>query len=225
MRNALAVSLFVAACGGGSDNSDKVVINDAPTTTKKDAPVTTGSDSTTVPTCHVNSTVTYTATSGAVADEDADPPTQYLAFDDNLNADAMPDILEVYLAPGQGVFSAGAPTTGTFTISGDETDYGACGACVTIYGDSPDPTMFDYTQLYQASSGTLTISSVTGNLSGEIKNVVLKAVTFDQTNGQADDGSGCTATIADATFTAPITNDGAFTGKHGTHAKLHLHRK
>lgn len=225
MRNALALALFLAACGGGSDNNDKTA-TDASTTKKDGTTTNPGTDGTPVPTCHVNSTITYTATADAIADEDANPPTSYLAFDDNLNSDAMPDILEVYLTPGQGVFTDGLKT-GTFTISGDETDWGACGACVTIYGDSPDPTMFDYTQLYQASSGSVTINSITTNLSGEIKNVVLKAVTFDSDTGtQADDGSGCTATIADATFTAPITDDSMFAGgKHGGRVKLHLKRK
>lgn len=223
MRNALAVSLFVAACGGGSDNSDKVVINDAPTT-KKDAPSNgdgpTGSDSTTVPTCVVNPTLTYTATAQANASADADPATQYVEFIDALNGDATPDLLDIYLVPGAGVFP-NSLTNGTYQITGDETDYYKCSACVAVFGDASQAGV---TQTYQATSGSITLTSVTGNVTGSISNVQLAAVSLDDdTSTQTPDGSGCTTSIASASFTAPITVSSNFGGKPHAHIRIRRH--
>ncbi len=68
--------------------------------------------------------------------------------------------LEVSLWNETGPF-AGAPTTGTFEITGDEASFNDCAVCVVVWAGVDDATD-EQRQVLMAQSGTVTIDSVTG---------------------------------------------------------------
>jgi hypothetical protein len=108
--------------------------------------------------------------------------------------------LSIELYDGLGVFSGGI-ATGTYEITGAETQYKDCGACVLIYAGWADTTM-EPTAFYMADSGSLTIDNFTTAMTGSIANVHLIHVTIntagDFTSTPVNDG--CESTITSATF-------------------------
>lgn len=167
--------------------------------------------------CLVVDPVTYTPMDGVAAQEDSDPPESFVFLDDFLNNDPLPDGFEIGLLAGFGAFSTtdiSAPMT--IDLSGDETDYNTCGACVQIFADTDADG--NPTQYYIAQSGTLKITSVSGRFTGELIDVKLAAVVYDDDGNQSLDPSGCTTTIVDSKFDVPLAP--TFTGKKPAHKKL-----
>lgn len=117
--------------------------------------------------------------------------------------DGMPgDHISLELWEGYGPF-AGGLRTGTFSIAGDETDYSVCGLCAIIATDY-DGT--NYRDTYMAQSGSITITSVDGSISGTMSNVTFRHVLLDaDTGAQSEAGTGCTTRITSASFTAPLS--------------------
>ena len=91
------------------------------------------------------------------------------------------DDLFFRLVPNKGVFSAGlAP--GTYTIGGADASYATCGLCTNLIADitSQGPSKF-----YYASSGTVTLDTVTPPITGGAKNLVFTEIDIStgMTNG------------------------------------------
>lgn len=91
------------------------------------------------------------------------PNPTFLSIDSTLEAGPPMDFLLVELYGGDGVFAQGL-ATGTYQITGEETDYDTCDLCVTVYGDF-DP-MSGSEMIYIAQSGTVNITSIEGNFAG-----------------------------------------------------------
>tara|TARA_R110002096_G_scaffold436021_1_gene665218 strand:+ start:89555 stop:90223 length:669 start_codon:yes stop_codon:yes gene_type:complete len=87
----------------------------------------------------------------------------YLSIDSTLDATAPVDLFIVELFAGFAPFEKGL-TTGTFQITGDQTDYNTCGACIGIFANLPDKQAPE--MVYTAQSGTLVITSVEGTFAG-----------------------------------------------------------
>ena len=111
------------------------------------------------------------------------------------------DELQIELWSGYGALTGGF-ATGTYEITGDELQYFTCGVCVFINADREGE---DYVEDYFATGGSLTLTSVNGNLTGSIDGITFEHVTIDQDGMSAPAGDGCESVVTSATFTAPIT--------------------
>jgi hypothetical protein len=100
----------------------------------------------------------------------------------HLNSDPMPDVLSVELFAGFGVFNGGAVTPGTYDLS-TETSFGTCGACVLIYGNEnlacTNQNNDCSSSYYMPTSGSLTLSMVSGRLAGSLSDVHFQHVAID----------------------------------------------
>ena len=104
------------------------------------------------------------------------------------------DDLFFRLVPNKGAFSAGlAP--GTYTISGADANYTTCGLCTNLIADI---TMQGPSKFYFASSGTVTLTSVTAPITGTAHDLAFTEIDISTgaTNGP------CVSHIASADFTA-----------------------
>jgi hypothetical protein len=137
-------------------------------------------------------------------------PSNYVFFDGFLNQDATPDVLEIELVNGYGVFADGFKP-GTFTLAGDEVDYGTCGLCVRLLS-RVDPATWEASQYYMATGGSVTLTSVHPHVSGTLNLVTFAHVDIDTTTLQSmqlDDG--CTSQATSVSFDAELeTPDGGF---------------
>jgi len=146
-----------------------------------------------------------------------------------LNGDPSPDFLDLELWGMAGGFGSGDVTTGTFTLTGADIDYGSCGICLAIGTDAMGfGSNAQFTDIYMAQSGSVTITSVgtngSGTLSGSISNVQFAHVSFAG-NHQTLVGD-CTSTIASASFSAPLGGKtGLFTGKLDHRLPIVLHQR
>ena len=103
------------------------------------------------------------------------------------------DDLFVHLIAGQGVFSGGALKTGTFPLTGADTNLATCGLCTTIIADivaGQGPTKFYFTD-----SGTVTLTS-TNPIAGSAQNLHFVEVS----SSGAPVSGGCVTTVASITF-------------------------
>ncbi len=131
---------------------------------------------------------------GAADPGDGEPFAQaVLPGDDNALS------IELYQL---GVYSGGI-TTGTVELTGAETQYKDCGACVLIYAGWPDTTM-EPAAVYMATSGSITIDNFTTALAGSLSNVHLVHVTIAEDFTSTPVGDGCEATIDSAAFNFPL---------------------
>jgi hypothetical protein len=104
------------------------------------------------------------------------------------------DVLQVRLTAGAGAF-AGGLATGTFSIGGADASFTGCGLCLTIIADivaGVGPTKF-----YQATAGTVTITSTARPYAGTVADLSFGEVTIDGTPVP-----GCKTEIASASFTS-----------------------
>lgn len=126
-----------------------------------------------------------------------------------LPAGAM-DFIQVELWDGSGAFTGGAVHTGTFPISGMETDYNTCGVCVRGIGHKGAADV----QEYFAASGTVTVTSVGAGgttFAASVSNIGF--VQIDQTMHKAVSG-GCSANVAGAQISGTVVDLGG-TGNGG----------
>jgi hypothetical protein len=112
---------------------------------------------------------------------------------------AAPDILLIELWDNFGVFNGGPAKTGTFQITGDETDYDTCGACVLLLANY---TSNAPTKLLLATAGTVTVTSV-GTASGQMTKASIANATFVEIAYDAATGY---STVAGSTCPSPITS-------------------
>jgi hypothetical protein len=114
---------------------------------------------------------------------------------------ATPDVLQVELWDGYGVFAGGAAQTGTFTISGDETDYDTCGVCVLMLANVANNTP---AKLLAATSGTVTVTSI-GSAAGQTTQVTVSNASFVEIVSVTDQGYQAVTT---SNCPSPISNAG-----------------
>jgi hypothetical protein len=103
------------------------------------------------------------------------------------SADPAPDLLEVELYAGLGVFSGGPVRTGSYELEGRESFYSSCGACVLLLADR-DPGSLQPSAYFMPVAGRLRVDQVDGRLSGVLEDVVLRHVTIDLTDPDGPDG-------------------------------------
>ena len=157
-------------------------------------------------TCDVGATTTVAFGSAADVAAGTSGLDMSEQFEGRLNQDAKPDLIRVELYAGAGTFGSGNIAPKSITIAGEEANYKTCGACVRIFGNfdpnagsNVDPT----DQTYEATGGTINLTSVTGTFSATLSNVTLTHVTIgsDFTSTPVGD---CDTTIASASLSAPI---------------------
>ena len=100
----------------------------------------------------------------------------------------------VRLVPGKGAFAAGL-AAGTYPLSGADANFTTCGLCTNIVADitSTGPAKF-----YFASSGTITLDSVTAPITGSVQDLHFTEIDI----GTGATNGPCTADITSASFTA-----------------------
>jgi len=86
--------------------------------------------------------------------------------------------------------------TGTFTLSGADLNYKTCGLCVRIKDNTG--------RWYMAKSGSVTISSITTNLSGTLSNVAFEEVTLGADQTSTPVAGGCQSSISTMAFMGTI---------------------
>ncbi|MGC4118388.1 MAG: PPC domain-containing protein [Myxococcales bacterium] len=111
--------------------------------------------------------------------------------------DSMGNALVLEFYPGSGVFTT-AVAPGTYTLSGAELNYATCGLCVLVYDWFGRPHM--------ATGGTVTLSSLAGNLTGSVSNLTFEQVTINATTFQSTPvAGGCQTAVGSMLFDTPIT--------------------
>lgn len=143
-----------------------------------------------------------------LGDQQDMPGSSVLTLGGALNQDAAPDVFQMQLWEGYGVFTGGF-VTGTFDLTGAEANILDCGACVTLLGDVNTQTGQAVLGLV-ANGGTLTITAVdktptTGRVTGSISNVTLREISVDGTPPvQSEVTGGCTSSIGTLSFDVPV---------------------
>jgi hypothetical protein len=119
-----------------------------------------------------------------------------------LNDDQAPDVLLIEIWDGYGAFTDGL-RTGTFPITGDETNILECGVCVSIGADVVEGA--GPGKIYVASGGSMSLQQVSASrIQGSLSNVTLREVTISEENGQQEVAAGCTTSIGSFSFDAPV---------------------
>jgi len=124
----------------------------------------------------------------------------FVRFSGALNADAAPDQIVIRLAKDYGVFP-GEIITGTFDLAGPELGLASCGVCVTIAADVTDGVP---ASTYLATGGSVTITSVTPNLTGTLSNVTFEQVDVAGTVSTAHPDP-CKSAIETLSFNTSVT--------------------
>jgi hypothetical protein len=190
------VAAACTACGGGGTAEDADAGVDAGPPPDAEGP-------------HVCLTVPDFATptlTNQVAPGVGDPATpDAISFQGDLNADATPDVLQIELVSGYGVFLEGV-TTGTFPLADDELNYATCGLCVRVFTDVEDGGGHAMQQ-YFATGGTVTITSIDPNITGTVTDVDFVEVTVatDGTYTTTPVTDGCSTAVASTAFDVAVT--------------------
>lgn len=127
-----------------------------------------------------------------------------IVYEGSLNADPSPDLFALQLYKGYGVFSSGEIRTGTYNLTGDETQFADCGVCALIFADI-DTTNGMIGSRYMATGGTVTITSVSPNLTGSVSNLTFTHVDIDdQTFISTPNADGCPSAITSLSFDVAV---------------------
>jgi hypothetical protein len=137
-----------------------------------------------------------------------------------MNNEREFDVLGLELFRGYTAFPTQI-TTGTFTLTAADASYATCGICVRIYADVSRDT-FRARYAYMADSGTVTLTSVAGRVSGTMSNVHFRQVLIDEVdpdgNGPGlptfatEDSAPCFTTLGTLTFDTALPTDGGVVG-------------
>ena len=153
---------------------------------------------------------------------------QTMNYVGRLNADnMMPDLLAIDLYAGYGTFmGSNIGPRASIDLSGVEADYATCGACVLILTDlHMMGSGVALTDVYMASSGTMTLTSTSTNFTGTLSNVSFRQVNIGS-GGTTTNVGNCTSSLPSASFNAPITQGSAtFVGKPDENGRLILRRR
>ena len=148
-----------------------------------------------------------------------DPSDDVMVMRAPLQTGTPFDEIEIQLWAGYGAL-AGGFANGTYPIAGDELQFSTCGVCVFINSQRSDPQT--YIDDYFATGGSVTLSSVTGNLTGTFAGLTFEHVTVAM-GMTAPVGDGCVTAVAAGTFTAAIAAPPAKRGQApGRHTKIRV---
>jgi hypothetical protein len=127
---------------------------------------------------------------------------QRLVWQGQLNALAMPDILDVelYNAPP---FGATIAPMANIDLSG-QSQYETCGACVFVLTQVGMDGSAQ--QVYLATAGTLTITAVSPNITGMMSNVTFQHVTIDPNTTISTRVDNCVTSVTSASFNTMVVN-------------------
>jgi hypothetical protein len=128
-------------------------------------------------------------------------PTIELQFATELPGDGLPDIIHIELYPGYGAFPADLTTLDNFVIEGDELSYANCGFCVLLFSEFDGS---NYGRAYYQTGGTVTLTSVDGQLTGHIDDFTFVEVVSDGGIDLVPVDNGCATTITSMSFDATI---------------------
>jgi hypothetical protein len=197
---ALTLLPIAFACGG-DDSGDHITIPQPDASIDAMEPClaqtmyspTFGSDNTEV--------TDYPAGSGT------DPSPHEIYFLGYLDNNDPGDYLYMDLYAGYGAFSSGDIVPGSYSLVDDDTAYSTCGACVYL-GAKVDSTTGDVGNYYFAHSGTLTLTSTTGRLTGALQDAIFYRVPKDADGNPSDESNlDCNSMIKSVTFDSVITID------------------
>lgn len=192
------------------DNADSDITVDDTSDGTPDAAIDAPPDSPAV-TCTLPAAAALTQQAGATTDVAlgmGDPaPIEAVQYGAVANADAAPDAVLIQLYAGYGVFADAPIAPGTYQLTGAESAFDTCGACVLILTDLDMDG--NAVAQYMPTAGTLTVTSVNGNFTGTLTNGSFRHVDIEPAPSFAttDNASGCTSTAATYAFDAPITID------------------
>jgi len=143
-----------------------------------------------------------------IATRDLDTNPTEIFYDGSLNADPKFDNLSLQLFKGLGAFSTGEIVPGLVALSGAESNYETCGACVLIYTDLDPDAGFMEDSVYMATGGTINLMTLTPNIKGTLSNVSFTHVTIDPDNNFRSTPVGdCDAVLMSMAFDFPVTTD------------------
>jgi hypothetical protein len=137
--------------------------------------------------------------------EDGD---DYVFVETTISASGGEHLVAVDLWNGYGVFEEGW-TAGSYALTGQETDYDHCGACVYVLEDW-DPADNTYSRLLMAEDGYLDIERVEptpgwGHLTGTVEAATFREVN-ETSDGYVEVEQGCTTWIDTYSFDAPVVS-------------------
>jgi hypothetical protein len=110
------------------------------------------------------------------------------------------DHLWIELWAGAGVFENGLTTLDNYTLTGDDLSFDDCNICIYLTDryDTGEQTYFD---TYMITGGTVTLTSVEGNITGTLEDATFEKVDGD-TGVPTEDG--CASEIDQISFNAAI---------------------
>ncbi len=213
----LALALMLVACGGGGDDEDTVdagpVVIDADTSTPDAPPAASCTAETAYAAGPSATSGNYVCGDGSATCASFDPgASDNILVGGTLNADALPDFLQIELYNGFGVFDGGI-ATGTYDLTvTSEANYSSCGACIRILSDMNTST-FEGVDDYFQTAGTLTITAFTtgdastpSTITGSISGLDLEHVTIDSSSYTSTPVGDCSTTVPDFSFTTDLTD-------------------
>jgi len=211
MRTAsLVASLFLVACGGGESRPDASII------VQPDAPLDAPKP------CGATATYGTVTPMDEIASRDLDANPTEIYYDAAMNTDPKFDDLSIQLFKGLGAYTTGELVPGVVALSGPETNYETCGACVLIYVDLDPDNEFMDDGVYMASGGTINLTTLTPNIKGTLSNVQFTHVTIDPDTFRSTPVGDCTSTMTSMAFDFPVTTSApAFTS--ATQRRLRKH--
>src|ERR1022692_1454773 len=141
-------------------------------------------------------TPTFDATTVIAQNATDSSGNQQLIWQAQLNALALPDILDVELyniAP----FGTTIAPIANIDLSG-QSQFKTCGACVLVLARVG--TDGSAQQIYLATAGTLTITAVSPNITGTMSNVTFQHVTIDPNTTISTRVDDCVTSVTSASF-------------------------
>jgi len=143
---------------------------------------------------------------------ETDDGDRYMFVETTVEANGNTHLVAVDLWDGYGVFEEGWGP-GEYQISGDETEYDSCGACVYVLEDydSEDNT---YGRLLMADGGWVNVEALdanaeTGHLTGYLEDVTFREVTENE-DGYYEVEEGCTTGLDSFEFDAAVAPESEY---------------
>jgi hypothetical protein len=190
----------IALACGGDDGGGNIKVIDA--AVKMDAPpMPDAADLCTATSDYAS--VAFTGSNAQSARTMGSGSNQAIQYVGRLNMDAMPDILDIELYAGYTVFQTGISPK-TVQLTGPETNYKDCGACVLLLTDlHMMGSGVAETDVYMANGGTLNLTSTMTNFTGTLTNVTFRKVDIGSDGTTTNKGS-CTSQIGSAAPNTPL---------------------